>query len=145
LLPRDLAHNYSLLLLLIVRFRLRGELDNKSRSCAKSRKAHHDRFDACACLGPTTWYPCQIVCAHVAQIMGSCSCQTFASGASSIETGTRPLLNRALLPISGHPLLKMTGLREELERLELSQYFEILVAEGFDTWETLLDIRESDL
>lgn len=32
-----------------------------------------------------------------------------------------------------------------LERLGLSQYLEVFVAEGFDTWETVLDITESDL
>jgi hypothetical protein len=39
----------------------------------------------------------------------------------------------------------MTDLAEELVRLGLSEYSEILVAEGFDTWETVLDITESDL
>jgi hypothetical protein len=39
----------------------------------------------------------------------------------------------------------MSDLGERLERLGLSQYFEVLVAEGFDTWETVLDITESDL
>jgi len=32
-----------------------------------------------------------------------------------------------------------------LERLGLYQYLEVLVAEGFDTWDTVLDITESDL
>lgn len=39
----------------------------------------------------------------------------------------------------------MSDLRERLARLGLSQYFEVLAAEGFDTWETVLDITESDL
>ncbi|KAK7177478.1 High mobility group protein B3 [Paraphaeosphaeria sporulosa] len=39
----------------------------------------------------------------------------------------------------------MTDLEEELQQLGLSQYLEVLVAEGFDTWETVLDITESDL
>ncbi|KAF2759323.1 hypothetical protein EJ05DRAFT_527525 [Pseudovirgaria hyperparasitica] len=39
----------------------------------------------------------------------------------------------------------MTGLRDRLDQLGLSAYFEELVAEGFDTWETILDITESDL
>ncbi|KAF2142107.1 uncharacterized protein K452DRAFT_326624 [Aplosporella prunicola CBS 121167] len=39
----------------------------------------------------------------------------------------------------------MTELRARLEQLGLSQYFETFVTEGFDTWDTLLDIRESDL
>lgn len=32
-----------------------------------------------------------------------------------------------------------------LDRLGLGQYLQSLVDEGFDTWETLLDITESDL
>ena len=39
----------------------------------------------------------------------------------------------------------MSDLSERLERLGLSQYLEVLVAEGFDTWETVSDITESDL
>ncbi|ORY16308.1 hypothetical protein BCR34DRAFT_121136 [Clohesyomyces aquaticus] len=39
----------------------------------------------------------------------------------------------------------MSELRDRLERLGLSQYFEVFVAEGFDTWEIVLDITESDL
>jgi hypothetical protein len=39
----------------------------------------------------------------------------------------------------------MTGLRERLERISLSQYYDIFTAEGFDTWETVLDVTESDL
>jgi len=39
----------------------------------------------------------------------------------------------------------MNDLGERLERVGLSQYLEILVAEGFDSWETVLDITESDL
>ncbi|GME32590.1 High mobility group HMG1/HMG2 [Neofusicoccum parvum] len=39
----------------------------------------------------------------------------------------------------------MTDLRQKLEHLGLLQYFEVFVTEGFDTWETVLDIRESDL
>jgi hypothetical protein len=39
----------------------------------------------------------------------------------------------------------MDDLRERLERLGLSQYLEALVSEGFDTWETVLGITESDL
>jgi hypothetical protein len=40
---------------------------------------------------------------------------------------------------------ELAGLAEELKRLELSEYLDVLVAEGFDTWETVLDIAESDL
>ncbi|KAF2660985.1 HMG-box [Lophiostoma macrostomum CBS 122681] len=39
----------------------------------------------------------------------------------------------------------MSDLSARLERLGLSQYLDAFVAEGFDTWETLLDITESDL
>jgi hypothetical protein len=39
----------------------------------------------------------------------------------------------------------MTDLAIRLDRLGLSQYFDALVAEGFDTWDTVLDITESDL
>jgi SAM domain (Sterile alpha motif) len=39
----------------------------------------------------------------------------------------------------------MTDLAGRLERLGLSQYLEALISEGFDTWETVLDITESDL
>jgi hypothetical protein len=39
----------------------------------------------------------------------------------------------------------MSDLGQQLERLGLFQYFEVLVAEGFDTWETVLDITDSDL
>jgi hypothetical protein len=33
----------------------------------------------------------------------------------------------------------------KLEQLGLSQYLEVLVSEGFDSWDTVLDIQESDL
>ena len=36
-------------------------------------------------------------------------------------------------------------LKERLARLGLAQYSEVFVTEGFDTWETVLDITESDL
>jgi hypothetical protein len=39
----------------------------------------------------------------------------------------------------------MSELGERLARLGLSQYCETFANEGFDTWETLLDITESDL
>jgi hypothetical protein len=39
----------------------------------------------------------------------------------------------------------MSELEERLERLGLSQYLEAFVSEGFETWETVLDITESDL
>ena len=39
----------------------------------------------------------------------------------------------------------MTDLGRRLQGLGLSQYFDALVEEGFDTWETVLDITESDL
>lgn len=39
----------------------------------------------------------------------------------------------------------MSDLRQRLARLGLSQYLEVFTAEGFDTWDTVLDITESDL
>ncbi|PVI00374.1 hypothetical protein DM02DRAFT_655464 [Periconia macrospinosa] len=39
----------------------------------------------------------------------------------------------------------MSDLGGRLERVGLSQYLDTFVAEGFDTWETVLDITESDL
>jgi hypothetical protein len=39
----------------------------------------------------------------------------------------------------------MSDLKERLTRLGLAQYFEVFATEGFDTWETVLDITESDL
>jgi hypothetical protein len=39
----------------------------------------------------------------------------------------------------------MSDLGEQLERLGLSEYFEKFTREGFDTWETVVDITESDL
>jgi hypothetical protein len=39
----------------------------------------------------------------------------------------------------------MTDLGDKLEGLGLSQYLHALISEGFDTWETVLDITESDL
>jgi hypothetical protein len=39
----------------------------------------------------------------------------------------------------------MSDLAERLKRLGLAGYTERLALEGFDTWETVLDITESDL
>ncbi|KAH9878533.1 hypothetical protein IAQ61_001805 [Plenodomus lingam] len=39
----------------------------------------------------------------------------------------------------------MSDLKERLARLGLSQYHQVFAAEGFDTWETVVDITESDL
>lgn len=39
----------------------------------------------------------------------------------------------------------MTELGPVLSRLGLIQYLESFIDEGFDTWETILDITESDL
>jgi hypothetical protein len=39
----------------------------------------------------------------------------------------------------------MSELRDRLARLGLAHYFDVFVTEGFDTWETVLDITESDL
>ncbi|KAG9656471.1 hypothetical protein KCV03_g9981, partial [Aureobasidium melanogenum] len=40
---------------------------------------------------------------------------------------------------------RMTTLKLLLERLDLTRYHDAFVDEGFDTWETLMDITESDL
>ena len=39
----------------------------------------------------------------------------------------------------------MTDLVSILTRLGLDQYHDAFLEEGFDTWETVLDIQESDL
>ncbi len=39
----------------------------------------------------------------------------------------------------------MTGLGPVLARLGLAQYTAAFLEEGFETWETVLDITESDL
>jgi hypothetical protein len=39
----------------------------------------------------------------------------------------------------------MTDIAPYLERLGLEQYFDAFIGEGFDSWETLLDIQETDL
>ena len=39
----------------------------------------------------------------------------------------------------------MTELSDRLESLGLTQYLEAFVSEGFDSWETIQDITESDL
>lgn len=39
----------------------------------------------------------------------------------------------------------MTDLCSILCRLDLAQYIDTLCEEGFETWETVLDITESDL
>jgi len=39
----------------------------------------------------------------------------------------------------------MTDLSDRLEQLGLSQYLDSFVSEGFDTWDILADITESDL
>jgi hypothetical protein len=39
----------------------------------------------------------------------------------------------------------MSELRDRLSRLGLAQYSDAFATEGFDTWETVLDITESDL
>ncbi|KEF62769.1 uncharacterized protein A1O9_00742 [Exophiala aquamarina CBS 119918] len=38
----------------------------------------------------------------------------------------------------------MTDIAPYLERLGLEQYFDAFIGEGFDTWETVLDIQETD-
>jgi len=39
----------------------------------------------------------------------------------------------------------MTDIQPILQRLGLDQYCNAFLAEGFDTWETVLDIQENDL
>lgn len=39
----------------------------------------------------------------------------------------------------------MTDFKAALDQLNLSQYHDGFVNEGFDSWETLMDITESDL
>ena len=39
----------------------------------------------------------------------------------------------------------MTDFEPYLQRLGLHQYYDAFVAEGFDTWEILVDIQENDL
>jgi hypothetical protein len=39
----------------------------------------------------------------------------------------------------------MTELGDIFLELGISQYLEIFVEQGFDTWDTILDITESDL
>jgi len=39
----------------------------------------------------------------------------------------------------------MTDIRPILQRLGLNQYYDAFVAEGFESWETVLDILEDDL
>lgn len=39
----------------------------------------------------------------------------------------------------------MTDLGETFEELGLSQYLDVFLEQGFDTWDTILDITESDL
>ena len=39
----------------------------------------------------------------------------------------------------------MTDLGPHLERLGLEQYLDAFFNEGFDTWDTVLDIQETDL
>lgn len=39
----------------------------------------------------------------------------------------------------------MSTLKQVLDRLDLARYHDAFVDEGFDTWETLMDVTESDL
>jgi len=39
----------------------------------------------------------------------------------------------------------MTDIQLVLQRLGLHQYYDVFRAEGFDTWETVIDIQENDL
>lgn len=39
----------------------------------------------------------------------------------------------------------MTDIQPVLQGLGLGQYYQAFLDEGFDTWETVLDIQENDL
>ena len=39
----------------------------------------------------------------------------------------------------------MTELAETFDELDLAQYLDSFLEQGFDTWDTILDITESDL
>lgn len=39
----------------------------------------------------------------------------------------------------------MTGLRATFTELGINQYLDSFLEQGFDTWDTILDITESDL
>lgn len=39
----------------------------------------------------------------------------------------------------------MTELAEKLDELDLAQYLDRFLKQGFDTWDTILDITEPDL
>jgi hypothetical protein len=39
----------------------------------------------------------------------------------------------------------MTELAERLDELDLAQYLDRFLEQGFDTWDTVLDIKETDL
>lgn len=57
-----------------------------------------------------------------------------------------PSNGRLLRPFLVAPLVAfMTELGLILSRLDLGQYLDKFVFEGFDTWETLSDITEADL
>ena len=47
--------------------------------------------------------------------------------------------------VAAHTTECMTDLEQVLLRLGLSQYLEQFFAEGFEDWETVLDITEADL
>jgi hypothetical protein len=78
---------------------------------------------------------------------------SIATSAPTIQDITNSFLAHAVWDLAVTPLHPanaptpsyMSDLRERLARLGLSQYHEVFTAEGFDTWETVLDITESDL
>ena len=39
----------------------------------------------------------------------------------------------------------MADTQTVLQRLGIHQYYDVFLAEGFDTWETVMDIQENDL
>lgn len=79
---------------------------------------------------------------HVPELVPRLIALVPASG--GLDTSLPPDTTNHLRQYS-QSILFMSGLGERLERLGLAQYHDVFVAEGFDTWETVLDITESDL
>ncbi|KAI9693530.1 MAG: hypothetical protein M1820_009182 [Bogoriella megaspora] len=67
--------------------------------------------------------------------------------ASNSYTPVLPVMLLAIEPLiqSLTPTLNMPSLEAVLAHLNLAQYFEILVDNGFDSWEIVQDITEDDL
>lgn len=61
------------------------------------------------------------------------------------DTGPRLIFSTFTHESTCTSIVPMTDLNDMLERLGLSQYLQAFLNEGFDTWDTLMDITESDL